>query len=379
MRICREGLDDRLASVVKFEPFIAGESYLWVIHPNDTKRWINDELPERLSDVHCRGILLVKGVPRAGISEELFLSLKNQYGTRFHISAQAVGTTQEDSRLTRLNAARFARFFEHARSRDVLNWDILDPPWPQSLVAAYLLARVMSADLQTGVAIEGNRTDWEPIWIEAGKEYTALTGHTMTSARLDNTTAAEIAEEMGEQVEKITSQIPCDAAQKRGILRHSWLENQVLPVSEEFLILMRKSGTLVKARKSFERMIEPRGQFSDYCNLANQLVLGMVDGFSPACLVDDGPLAILPTPLSEVIKSALHSQYLEQSRIEEHSVPISNAIKNVKKALGRFSRLWFQQPKVDDQSIKSAFAAVQATAAGLQKQLGTLPEGFVLK
>src|SRR5215218_5139839 len=100
-------IDGRLTDVVSFDAAFAGGSYLLVVHPNNTKDWINRELGKKLEDGDCRGVLLVKGVPRAGLSGEEFAKLKKQYGDRFHVSACAVGTAQENTRLSGDLATRF--------------------------------------------------------------------------------------------------------------------------------------------------------------------------------------------------------------------------------------------------------------------------------
>jgi hypothetical protein len=377
MRIYGE-IDHRLDSVVKFDSISAETHYLLVVHPNNTQRWIEDELPERITHPYCRGILLVKGVPRAGIGDEEFERLKDLYGSRFHISARAVGTEQEDTRLSDVHAARFARFFQYARSKDVLDWNILDPPWPESVVAVYLLARVMSTDAQAAELIENARNDWEPIWEEAKREFESLTGDTMTHARLARNNSAEITTQIGPHLQKIVAQIPCEAAMKRGILRHSWLKNQILPINPEYVVRVRNSQSLLDVRRDFERLIGPNGEFSVHLDVAAQLARNLEAWFSPAQLVDLGPLAIVPNDIRKIIKSNIHAEYLDRNGIEKQRAPIANAVKDLRKALNEFTASWFQRPSVSEDLIRDGFVRVQMNAAVLQDALGYLPEGFVL-
>lgn len=370
-------IDHRLDSVVKFDPDSAETPYLLVIHPTNTQRWIKDELPERINHSYCRGILLVKGVPRAGIGEEEFQKLKDVYGSRFHISARAVGTEQEDSRLSGVSAARFRKFFQNVRTKDVLDWNILDPPWPESLVAVYLLAKVMSNNAQAAELIENARSDWEPIWEEAKSEFESLADNLMTHARLERNTAAEITNQISQHLKKIVAQVPCEAAMKRGILRHSWLKNQILPINPDYVVRVHNSPSLLDVRRDFERLIGTNGEFSVHLDVAAQLARNLDTGFSPAQLVDSGPLAIVPNDTRKIIKSRIQAEYLDSNRIEEQRAPIVNAARDLRKALNEFAASWFQRPPVGEDVIRDGFVRVQTNAAVLQDVLGNLPEGFV--
>jgi hypothetical protein len=190
----RGEIDARLDSVVTFDEPYGDESYLLVVHPNDTDEWAEQELCERLKDEGCRGILLVKGVPRAGLSGEMFARLKKQYGARFHASACAVGTAQEETRLSGDAEARFRDFFRNARlSEDKLDWGLLDPQWPDKLVATYLLAKTLAAGGPEAELVERHAADWRPVWAEARREYRLLADEVFGPLGLDRGTAAEVA------------------------------------------------------------------------------------------------------------------------------------------------------------------------------------------
>lgn len=199
-------IDGRLDSVVTFDPFPVGSNYLLVVHPNNTQRWIKQELDERLADPYCKGVLLVKGMPRAGIPDGDFGRLKEQYGDRFHISACAVGTLQESTKLSGELKARFKKFFEHVRgSDDNINWSILDAQWPCNLIPAYLLAKVVSTNTPEADLIVSQAEDWEPIWEAAKKEYELLTNKSLPFSRLDTNTAGEVAVLISQYLERIAA------------------------------------------------------------------------------------------------------------------------------------------------------------------------------
>lgn len=371
-------IDTRLDPVVKFDSEVADSPYLLVAHPNNTERWIEDELPQRLNHVYCCGILLVKGVPRAGIGEERFQSLKDLYGSRFHISARAVGTAQEDTRLSGARAAQFARFFQYAREKDVLDWSILDPPWPESVLAVYLLAKVMSANTEACGVIANRRDEWEPIWEEAKREYKSLTHEALNCASLDGDTAEGVATQIGQYLTNVELTIPCDVSRQRGRLRHIWLKNQILAMNEDYVVLMHTSPSLRAARESFERKIRPKGEFAGRLEDARQLLSEMVEGFGPGQLIDSGLLGDLSTDARDSIKSVLHDQYLKNSMMAQSSEAITKAVKDLRTSLRELSTAWYQQPSADDALIRKKFADFQLNAKVLQESLGNLPEGIVL-
>ena len=378
MRIYGE-IDRRLDAVVKFDRrVLPDQPFLLVIHPNDTERWIADELSERLKPPNCRGVLLVKGVARAGISEEQFSKLKSLYGNRFHISARAVGTTHEDTKLSGAQASRFARFFRQARSRDLLDWNILDPPWPESLVAVYLLAKVMSVSPEAARVLEGRRAQWGPIWQEANREYKTLIRQSLKSSLLDSGSANDVAAQIGAYLRTTEFTFPSELSQERGRLRHLWLKNQVLALNEDYTALMHTKPSLREARESFESKIRPDGEFDDRLNDVRRIVRQMGEGFSPAQIVDLGPLEQLSPNVRQLVKNISHDLYLRQTMIAELGASLAEVIAVLAQALKDFSTAWFKQPPVDETLIRSKFAHFQLCAKALQEKLSNLPQGIVL-
>lgn len=200
----RGEIDGRLDGVVTFDDPYGSESYLLVVHPNDPDEWDEHELCERLKDEGCCGILLVKGLPRAGLSSEAFARLKKQYGARFHASACAVGTAQEDTRLSGDVESRFRNFFRNVRlSEDRLDWGVLDPQWPDKLIAAYLLAKTLASGGAEAELVERQAADWEPIWAEARREYRLLTDEGFGLFKLERGTATELAARVEQYLQTI--------------------------------------------------------------------------------------------------------------------------------------------------------------------------------
>lgn len=208
MNIYGEMPDERLDSVVSFDPPTARDNYLFVVHPNDTDDWIEQELKEKLKDNYCRGILLVKGVPRAGLTNEEFTKLKKQYGDRFHVSACSVGGLEENTKLSGDIENRFKNFFNHVRSSDnKIDWSILDPQWPDKLFSAYLLAKVMSSDTSGADVLESQAAEWQLIWEGAQKEHKLLTDVSLTHSQLNKGTAKDIAEQIKQYLQKVALRV----------------------------------------------------------------------------------------------------------------------------------------------------------------------------
>lgn len=201
-------IDTRLQDVVSFDEPSSNVPYLLVVHPNDTDDWVKEELSARLEDHNCRGLLLVKGIPRAGLNNEEFAELKRHYGDRFHASACAVGTMDESSRLSGDLSKRFRDFFHDVnRAPDKIDWSILDPQWPATLISAYLLASVLATDTDEALLIKEEAGKWRPVWEEARKEHELMTGAALSQTELNRITAGSLATEIGDYLQTIAARV----------------------------------------------------------------------------------------------------------------------------------------------------------------------------
>jgi len=172
--------------------------------------------------------------------------------------------------------------------------------------------------------------------------------------------------------------MPCDAALQRGLLWHSWLKNQILKMDAGYVAHMHSRPSLLEERESFERKIQPGGEFDSRLDEARRFAREMVDGFSPAQLVDSGPLTSLSTEARAGLKSVIHGEYLEQTSIEERSGPIAGAVDELGKALSDFRDVWYQRSQAEADQVRAGFEQLQARARALHEMLGNLPEGIVL-
>jgi hypothetical protein len=197
-------IDTRLEGVVTFDDRSGEGLYLLVVHPNDTDDWVQYELPVKLSDPSCRGVMLVKGVSRSGLKSEEFVKLKRQYGDRFYACARSVGTASEPTKLSGELRERFKSFFQHVRdSADTIDWSMLEPTWPASLISTYLLARVLATGNKAAGMISDHEAVWSMVWEEARKEYESLTGLSLPHPMLNTTTASELAQKLSEYLRTV--------------------------------------------------------------------------------------------------------------------------------------------------------------------------------
>ena len=210
-------IDTRLEEVVTFDDRSAQGPYLLVVHPNDTDEWVQDALPVKLSDPHCRGVMLVKGVPRSGLTSAEFVELKRQYGDRFYACARSVGTASESTKLSGELRERFKTFFQQVRDSDKIDWSMLEPAWPVNLISTYLLARVLATGNKAAGMISDHEAAWSMIWEDASKEYALLTGLSLTHTKLNTTTARDLAETLGEYLRtiEVTEAIPLKSLRQK--------------------------------------------------------------------------------------------------------------------------------------------------------------------
>ncbi len=172
--------------------------------------------------------------------------------------------------------------------------------------------------------------------------------------------------------------MPCDAALQRGLLWHSWLKNQILKMDAGYVTHMHSRPSLLEERESFERKIQPEGEFESRLDEARRFARDMIDGFSPAQLVDTGPLAAISAEARASLKEVVHGEYLKQTSIEARTEPVAAAVDELGKALRKFRDVWYQQPRADAEQIRAGFEQLQTRARALHEMLGNLPEGIVL-
>lgn len=164
--------------------------------------------------------------------------------------------------------------------------------------------------------------------------------------------------------------ISCDANTRRGQLKHSWFENQVLNKTSDNVINFWKTT----GWKALEQ------QFAVHIRKAIQLSDELESGFSPAQLVDTlTPFEKVDDKTKELIKQAVHKAYLESSNITELKAPLKEAAEELEKALKHLFEVWNQQVfEKSESELKKAWDEFLIKATKLHSVLEQLPKGIVL-
>ena len=108
----------------------------------------------------CGGILFVKGTPYGGLgNKEIAYKLQNEYDGKVHFLSYAVANKSDSSGYK----DRFKKFFCKIKKDGDIDWDLIDPTYPESIVAALLL---LHAALRCS-----EPENWQNIWKNAVEEY----------------------------------------------------------------------------------------------------------------------------------------------------------------------------------------------------------------
>jgi len=159
-------------------------------------------------------------------------------------------------------------------------------------------------------------------------------------------------------------------------LRHNWLGHEVLNFDANYISKIYAEAS--PSRERFVERIKPGGAFDMNLKKAKALSVSVIDGFSPAQLVDNGPLGALQDDTRALIKRVLHNDYLEKTGIIELSESIQIAASDLSDAYTHFVKEWYSQPPAGQARIKESFEKVQSCGKALCEALGKLPKGVVL-
>lgn len=164
--------------------------------------------------------------------------------------------------------------------------------------------------------------------------------------------------------------IPCEANTRRGALKHSWLENQILQYRPDNVVNRRRDG-------SWERSGKLAGDLENI-GKARELARTLAEGFSPAQLVDRlQPLRHLPEPARRQIKTAVHQTFLERcgDEVEALAGELAAALDGFESVYRDFGAAWQES---DDPALHKAWQAVTQKGHILLAVFEKLPHGVVL-
>ena len=175
--------------------------------------------------------------------------------------------------------------------------------------------------------------------------------------------------------------MPCDAEEVRSRLSHDWLGNKLLILQEEDVVQWH--ATRVSAGVEFERRLLPGGLYAEEMDNLYRLISGVQDGYSPARVVESGPLSDLPSDTQKLIKETLHQLYLALPLRDSHGIEaLQEALKQAadafSRSLSRFREVWFAQPSASAEEVGATFRDVLRDGRLLRAALDHLPRGYVL-
>jgi hypothetical protein len=159
-------------------------------------------------------------------------------------------------------------------------------------------------------------------------------------------------------------------------LRHSWLENQVL--NRDSSVVADRHDTSTEAGVVFKRKICTDGEFAHAAKEVREFCNIMIEGLSPARLLDRKPLSLLLGELRQLIAGDLHQLYLKRSEIERAKAEIRATVVEFEASLVALCRLWNTEPRVDKEVVKTAFEKLQCIGRKLHAALGIVPQGTIL-
>lgn len=166
---------------------------------------------------------------------------------------------------------------------------------------------------------------------------------------------------------KVRSGLPCRKADERGTLRHTWLDRRLmygLKVDRDKWLRASAGDPLPRVLAGIPFQLEKLGAL---LNL-------MVEDFSPAQLVDSGPLGGLPQELRQLLREALHKAYLASGEIVLLQQTLRDAIEGFTAAAARIETAW----RSGDRNEKDfLFDELSAQACRLRDALA-LPQGVIL-
>jgi hypothetical protein len=175
--------------------------------------------------------------------------------------------------------------------------------------------------------------------------------------------------------------MPCEAETARSELRHDWLGNKVQCLEAKTVADMHANPS--PSRDDFEERLLPDGLYDDRLRSLRTLVETLIEGYSPARLVERGPLAQFPEPVKTTLKKTLHEQYLKtpihgDARIEELQENLGNATEDFSGTLEDFRTVWFREPPASTSKVRASYQKLLDRASSLREALNHLPRGFVL-
>jgi hypothetical protein len=166
---------------------------------------------------------------------------------------------------------------------------------------------------------------------------------------------------------KIRSGLPCGNGDERGSLRHTWLERRLiyeLKVDRDKWLRASAADPLPRVLAGIPFQLERLGA----------LMNRMVEDFSPAQLVERGPLGGLPQEVRQLLQEALHNAYLASGEVVLLQQSLRAAIKGFTTVAARIEIVW----RSGDRDAKNSLFEELTTEASRLRDALALPQGVIL-
>jgi hypothetical protein len=151
------------------------------------------------------------------------------------------------------------------------------------------------------------------------------------------------------------------------MLRHTWIENRLileLQVDREEWLQASASDPVPRVLEGIPFQLE---RLSEILN-------SMIENYSPAQLVDRGPLGTLPEEVRALLRGALHEAYLASGEVLLLQQDLREAIENFSCVAGKIEPIW----RSGDREAKNGLFNELATQASRLFTALWLPQGVIL-
>lgn len=166
---------------------------------------------------------------------------------------------------------------------------------------------------------------------------------------------------------KVRSGLLCTEGDERGPLRHTWLERRLiyeLRVDRDKWLRAAAGDPLPGVLAGIPVQLKR----------VSTLLDRMIEDFSPAQLVDRGPLGGLSQEVRQLLREALHNAYLASGEVLLLQQNLRESLARFSAVAGRIETVW----RSGDRAAKNAlFDELGAQASQLRDALA-LPQGVIL-
>jgi hypothetical protein len=160
-----------------------------------------------------------------------------------------------------------------------------------------------------------------------------------------------------------------DLDELRATLEHTWLKRRLL------YRLRTERDEWLKAVAT-EPLPDILAGIPDQIQETRKLLAGVIEGYSPARLIDLGLLAALPDKARSLIRNALHKAYLSSGVMQPLVCRLEEAVSDFESKAEEIPGAWFTG--VDDEKLTRVLTSLEYSAERLRKALIELPHEVVL-